>query len=210
MESCRYFCSDSWWVTPFVDTLTVDWPEIEHAWELWRFISSFSEDLLFKGQTDLSEKYTICCYVALVFCSPCCFSFLLLHFHPWCAADSGSSGWRLWICLPIEWSIPQECHQLESYSCYYIPQALHYLSSQLTPSPVVTALQPRWHPCCHPTAAARSPHINTPDPQGTQTSPVSHSGESLRTSPALPPLFPSFFVQKWRIREERSVARLEK
>lgn len=27
-------------------------------------------------------------------------------------------------------------------------------------SPVVTAPQPRWHPCCLPTTAARSPHIN--------------------------------------------------
>lgn len=27
-------------------------------------------------------------------------------------------------------------------------------------SPVVTAPQPRWHPCCQPSAAARSPHIN--------------------------------------------------
>lgn len=27
-------------------------------------------------------------------------------------------------------------------------------------SPVVTAPQPRWHPCCLPTTAAHSPHIN--------------------------------------------------
>lgn len=62
-----------------------------------------------------------------------------------------------------------------------------YLSSW-HPSPVVTASQPCWHPCCHPTAAAHSEHNNR---SGSlwggggglkQTlSLVSHSDSSLQT-----------------------------
>lgn len=113
----------------------------------------FSEDLLFKGQTDNLLNLGV---LLLVFLS--LFSFILFRSSATFPSlvDSGSSCWRLWICLPLEWSVTGSNH---TDAITPLRHYIIYLPSWHQ-SPVATAPQTRWHPCCHPTAATHSPHIN--------------------------------------------------